>query len=697
MARSRREQRQSSVDIWPGFVDALSTLLLVIIFLLVVFVLGQFFLGRLLEGKDSKLLSLEQAISELNDQLSLEQDTNEQLRRSVAKLTADLQAATADQSDNSASLDELTAQRDEYRDQLITLEEDKKLLAQTLAELRREQSDTDDLETDLARANQLRAELEAELERARQTVDTNEETLQARLAELVQLRRDIEALKDVRKNLELDVSEMTALLRAAENAKNEAADEIARLTALLSTAREEADSLKGQVTQLSSVEDDKSSLEERIIELNTLLRDSQTRQETGETRIADLQAELERTRADLAEERKSRARIAELQAELSQTETDLEEERKSRDRIAELQTRLGQTETDLEAAREAANRIAVLEAELERANAQFDSERQAQEDAARTAEQELSDRERRIAELAAQLEVMRGGRETANVDLEEAQRAREALLVELSQVRDRAAQLEGRLASEQERTLLAQEELEDRAVRIAELLRSVGETTATLDTERKLSREAVAQIDILNSQINNLRLQLASLSRALDLEQRRVEEQRVTIADLGSKLNTALAGKVEELSRFRSEFFGRLRQILGNRSDVRVVGDRFVFQSEILFASGDALLETTGEDELRALARSLREISREIPSELPWVLQINGHTDRRRINTSEFPSNWELSTARAITVGKFLIDAGIPEERIAVAGFAQYQPLDTRNTATAYRTNRRIEIKLTTR
>ncbi len=141
MARSRRDQRQSSVDIWPGFVDALSTLLLVIIFLLVVFVLGQFFLGRLLEGKDSKLLSLEQAIAELSDQLSLEQDTNEQLRRSVAQLTSDLQAATLDRDENNANLAELTAERDEYRDQLITLEEDKKLLAQTLAELRQDQGE----------------------------------------------------------------------------------------------------------------------------------------------------------------------------------------------------------------------------------------------------------------------------------------------------------------------------------------------------------------------------------------------------------------------------------------------------------------------------------------------------------------------------------------------------------------------------
>lgn len=624
MARSRRDQRQSGVDIWPGFVDALSTLLLVIIFLLVVFVLGQFFLGRLLEGKDSKLLSLEQAISELNDQLNLEQDTNEQLRRSVAQLTSDLQSATLDRDENNTSLANITAERDEYRDQLITLEEDKKLLAQTLAELRQDQEQNNDVETNLARANQLRAELEEELERAQQTVTTSEETLKARLAELVQLKRDITALKEARKDLELDVSEMTALLRAAELAKTEAADEITRLAALLRTAQAETETLESEVADLNRANDDAASLEDRIAELNNLLGASTTDQEQSQLRVAELEAELKTVRADLAAERLSKRQSIE------------------------------------------------------------------------TAEDELAARERRIAELAAELEVLRGNRENTTSDLEELQRAREALLVELSQIRDRASQLEGRLASEQDRTLLAQRELEDRAVQIAELLRSVGQSDETLSTERKLSREAFAQIDTLNKQINNLRIQLASLAEALDLERQKVDEQKVTIADLGSKLNVALAGKVEELSKFRSEFFGRLREVLGSRSDVKVQGDRFVFQSEVLFQSGEAVLENSGRDELLALAESLKEISEEIPNELPWVLQINGHTDRRRIDTPEFPSNWELSTARATTVGKFLISSGIPEERIAVAGFAQYQPIDPGRTENAYRSNRRIEIKLTT-
>ena len=614
MVRSRRDHRHSSADIWPGFVDALSTLLLVIIFLLVVFVLGQFFLNQLLEGKDSKLLSLEQAISELTDQLSLEQDTNAELRRSVAKLTADLQAANADREDSSASLAEIQAERDDYRDRLITLEEDKKLLAQTLAELRQDLGQTEELESDLVRANQLRAEIEAELEEAKKTIEANKETIEARLAELVQLRRDIEALTDVRKNLELDVAEMTTLLREAEQAKTDAAGEIERLTAFLSAAREESEALKTEAAAFDRTEEENKSLEERIAELQALLSSSESEQAEKDERIQELQVALQEVRDEREED-----------------------------------------------------------------------------------EKRLAERERRIAELAAELEAARGRPEISEASFEELRRAREALLAELAQVRDRASQLEGRLASEQDRTLLAQRELEERAIRLAELLRSVGDAEEEAEEQRELASESLAQIDLLNRQINELRVQLASLEEALDLERTRVEAQKVTIADLGSKLNVALAGKVEELSRFRSEFFGRLREILGNRSGVRVVGDRFVFQSEILFPSGSAELETSGEDELRALAQSLKEISAEIPSELPWVLQINGHTDRRPIRTADFPSNWELSAARATTVGKFLIDEGIPPERIAVAGFAQYQPLDERNDEIAYRRNRRIEVKLTTR
>jgi chemotaxis protein MotB len=204
-------------------------------------------------------------------------------------------------------------------------------------------------------------------------------------------------------------------------------------------------------------------------------------------------------------------------------------------------------------------------------------------------------------------------------------------------------------------------------------------------------------VALLNRQIAALREQLASLSVALDVMEAENEEKEVQIADLGRRLNAALATKVQELARFRSDFFGRLRELLGDRQDIRVVGDRFVFQSEVLFASGSAELEPEGRKQLSQLASALAEIAATIPEDIDWVLRVDGHTDRRPISTPEFPSNWELSTARAISVVKFLIIRGIGPNRLAATGFGQFQPLDTGSDEIAFRRNRRIELKLTQR
>lgn len=220
---------------------------------------------------------------------------------------------------------------------------------------------------------------------------------------------------------------------------------------------------------------------------------------------------------------------------------------------------------------------------------------------------------------------------------------------------------------------------------------------AALVEQESLTDEATAQVALLNRQIAALREQLASLSVALDIMEAENEEKEVQIADLGRRLNAALATKVQELARFRSDFFGRLRELLGDRQDIRVVGDRFVFQSEVLFASGSAELEPEGRKQLSQLASALAEIAATIPEDIDWVLRVDGHTDRRPISTPEFPSNWELSTARAISVVKFLIIRGIGPNRLAATGFGQFQPLDTGSDEIAFRRNRRIELKLTQR
>lgn len=481
MARRRQEGRYA-VDIWPGFVDALSTLLLSIIFLLVVFVLAQFFLGQLLQGRTEAVTRLEGQVGDLTSQLELEQDAAEELRRTLARINTDLQQAFLDRDQLSADLAESETERSELAGQVATLTRDQAQLQRTLEEMRLREGPAQ------ARA----ADLERELAQVRETFRADKAALEVQLGQLVQLRRDIEALQQVRTELE------------------------------------------GRVAELS----------------------------------------------------------------------------------------IGLTASNEE---------------------------------------------------------------------------RQRLLAELGTARDRSQALEAELAGAQDRTMLSQRELEVRDLRIEELLRSAAGLEEQLGSERTAKDEAVAQVQALTEQIRALGQQLAAVERALQLEQAQTEEQEATIENLGQRLNLALASKVEELSQYRSEFFGQLRRALGTREDMRIVGDRFVFQSEVIFASGSDLIAPQGRDELAKIAGVLKELAASIPPELPWVLQVDGHTDRVPISTPRFPSNWELSTARAIAVARYLIEQGIPAERVAARGFAQYQPLDPADTPEAYERNRRIELQLTTR
>ncbi len=215
-----------------------------------------------------------------------------------------------------------------------------------------------------------------------------------------------------------------------------------------------------------------------------------------------------------------------------------------------------------------------------------------------------------------------------------------------------------------------------------------------IDAE-KLSDEANAQVALLNQQLAALRTQLAALEAALEASEARDSESRTQIADLGRRLNLALAQRVQDLSRYRSDFFGRLRQILETRADVRVVGDRFVFQSEVLFDPGQADIDPAGTPELDALADAILQLETEIPDDINWVLRIDGHTDSRPISNARFPSNWELSAARAISVARYLVSRGVSPNRLVAAGFGEFTPLDPAENDEAYRRNRRIEFKLT--
>jgi chemotaxis protein MotB len=214
-----------------------------------------------------------------------------------------------------------------------------------------------------------------------------------------------------------------------------------------------------------------------------------------------------------------------------------------------------------------------------------------------------------------------------------------------------------------------------------------------LEAEKGVSAKARDELVLMNQQIAALREQMARLNAALEASEAKDKTNQVQIADLGKRLNIALASKVQELARYRSEFFGKLREALGERPDIRIVGDRFVFQSEVLFDSGSAQIGEPGKKQLAQLAATLKQLAAKIPADINWVLRVDGHTDKVPIQTAQFPSNWELSTSRALSVVRFLQGQGIAPERLAATGFGEFQPLDGRDDEIGRRRNRRIELK----
>jgi chemotaxis protein MotB len=467
LSRSRRHRGDSGI-IWPGFVDVLSTLLLVLIFLLVVYMLAQYFLQRSVSEQSEALSELDHQVAELADLLNIERQSNSDLRSNISLLSTELQNSLAE------------------RDALS--------LALTRAE---EESDT----------------------------------LRLRLRDMT--------------------SEAQTALAEATEANQKAAE-------------------------------------------------AQLRAEAGEEKIRVMLSDVEQLRRD----------------------------------IATLQT----VRDDLEA---------------------------------------------KVAKLAG--------------DLDESERERRDLDLAFTAARDRSSELLAKLSDETERTALAQKELEDREIRLREVQELYMLSENQLVAARDLSAQQRDEIGLLNNQILALRAQLTRIEEALEVSEAKSAEQEVAIADLGRRLNLALAAKVEELAEYRSEFFGRLREVLAGRQGFAIIGDRFVFQSEVLFASGSADLGPRGKAGLDTFATELKEVMGRIPPDLPWILQVDGHTDRIPIQTPRFPSNWELSAARAIEVVNYLITQGIPPHRLSATGYGEFQPIDPRDDEIGHRRNRRIELKLTQR
>jgi chemotaxis protein MotB len=633
----RRRRGGGGLDAWPGYVDALSTLLMVIIFVLLVFVLGQGFLSVALSSRDRALDRLNRQVSELSELLSLERGQAEELRGSLGRLTEDLRVAVAARD---AALEGVSALREE-RDRLVGERDaargERSRLSARLADLELSARDgaarVTELEGRLAEA-QARAEAAGgDTARTVRTLTDAQRLLAAERAALEAVRRDLATARDTVQTLGRD--------------------------------------LAGERAALATLDRD--------------LQETRAARDATAQELAVRRREAEALGRDLVAERAARQATAQELAQARATAArDLEDRRRE---AAALAAELAQARAGLEAAR---RDLAALRAEAERLDQTVTADRA-------TIQARLSD----IAGLTQQIAALQALRDQLErqaqqaLDRAEGEARRRA---SVEQARDEALALlrgeQARVAqAEQGRAAAAQLATEANR-RAAEEERRRAAAEAQAGEHGRLSESARAQVALLTRQLEALRAEMSRVAGALDAAEDAGRDKDAQIVALGQRLNVALAARVEELQQYRSDFFGRLRAVLGERPEVRIVGDRFVFQSEVLFPVGSAEMSAAGQQQMRELGTVLLELSRHFPADLGWLLRVDGHADRSPIRGGGRNANWELSAARALAVARLLIDAGLPANRVAAAAFGDTQPLDDRDTPDALARNRRIELRL---
>jgi chemotaxis protein MotB len=453
------------------------------------------------------------------------------------------------------------------------------------------------------------------------------------------------------------------------------------LSVALSGRDKALDRVNRQMAELSDMLSlEKGRSQELKLSLAQLDRDLKSAVEGRDTlaqQLAGLRAQQARTEADRDGLRSDRDRLA---AQLADADVQA---RAAQARIAQLQAASEDAARrgDATAQSAAQTQAALIEAKRQIASRDTDLS---------TARRQLADAQAALADTQSRLDSMRAQADELNRTVRADRATIEARLADLAKL------------AEQNRGLAAlRDELEkqarDAAAKTVTEAQARAAVAAQLADEQKLSESGRAQIALLNRQMDELRTQMANVAKALDASEQASKEKDVQIVNLGSRLNAALAAKVEELQSYRSEFFGRLRQVLAGRQGVQVVGDRFVFQSEVLFPSGSADLSQSGIEQLFRLADTLRDIIKDIPADVKWILRVDGHADRQPISGGRFASNWELSAARAINVVKLLSVAGIPPEHLAATAFGDTQPIDAAETPDAFAKNRRLEFRLTDR
>ena len=719
--RARRRRSPIGTDIWPGFVDALASLLMVVIFLLMVFALAQHFLSDALSGRDEALAAATVQAAEDAAAKAAARAHIEALDKNLATTARGLDAAkikAIENEDQISSLeDALAAAVQKASETLAKLEQTEARLASAreagqmaLADAQAQAGRADsaelkasDLAAELAALQAQAASLSAALADKSAESAERSDALTASAASIASLEATLQALQASAASLE-------AALGAKSRESRERALSLADAATAAARRDDQIAALQSNVAALQSALQDKfseSAARQAALDAAEVTNDALGVELTAlELRIKALSGDLQQSEA----RGETAAALAGLRAEEIQTlSVALKAANAAR---ATLEDAFAKAEGErdalsLQVARQAATLAELKESEIA-AKVSAESDNAALAKRVQVLEQELAQSLRLIGagegRQAALLEQVQALRQ----DLKDAQRAsagadaaREALSARLaergaahtaaiSEYRLRIEALEAQISALNARARALQEAADAAETGLLEARRAASgieaDKTRAVDEQTRIAR--------LNDELQE---KVDSLNNALDAALTDAKARGATILQLRGKLNAALAAKVSELKRYRSDFLARLSEVLGDRKDIRVVGDRFVLQSEVLFATAKAELGPQGQVSIRAVAQSLAEIVKTIPADVAWVLRVDGHTDQRPIANEQFPSNWELSVARAVAVVRALADAGIPADRLAAAGFGQHHPLDQAGSAEANRRNRRIEFKLTSR
>ena len=585
--RSLRNRLADTTNIWPGFVDVLATLLIVIIFVLMVFTVSQIYLSDAISGRDKALQDLRSQINELSKILVIE--------------TKDKEEA------------------------LSTLSETEKQLEDTQSNLQSEQLLSEQLQTDVAKK---RSEIFVQ--------EQNIIALSEQISSLLKELRIVANALETYEGQEIAILETEGLGERINKALATRIDQLKILNQELDNANfkliESEKSLKATISELNEKNNNLMAINESLGLEDGGIEEQLLAIKNKNEELLSLNNELEKTNIELS------LRDEELQNQISQYQQLMND-------LLEINDSLGLKDASL--------------------NEQLDAIRFKNEELARL-NKDLLQKDNTIFNL-------RGKISELNNVLSLSEEKQKQQLEKLELLQNQIVSLEEENQAQKETSL---EEIEKMEIQASKTLE---------------------QVEILSNQIDTLQKEIALLNSALEASESQALIKDLEIEVLGEKLNKALTSKVFELQKYRSEFFGKLQSILGDRKDIKIVGDRFIFESELLFDSASADLQLSGKEKLSEIGLTLKETTNDIPSDIDWIIMVEGHTDKRPIQTIRYPSNWELSSARANTVLKLLLDLGFPPNRLASAGYGEFYPISEGETESDLQQNRRIELKLTSR